>query len=74
MIIEEAVTLTNGERLKGWVVNPPAIHADRGVGYDFMRQANAYDGTFYFWQPGKLAIKTLEPKEVKKMEIISNES
>lgn len=73
-IIEEMVTLTNGKRLKGWVVSPPQIKAKRGAKYDLIRQANAHDGTFYFWQPGKLAIKALEPKEVKKMEIISNEN
>lgn len=72
-IIEEAVTLTNGERLKGWVVSPPEIKAKRGAEYDFLRQANAYDGTFYFWQPGKLAIRALEPKEVKKIEVINND-
>lgn len=66
-IIEETLTLTNGERLKGWGVHPPVTHAERGAKYDFLRQAIAYDGTFYFWQPGELAIRALEPKEVKKM-------
>lgn len=72
-IIKEAVTLTNGKRLKGWVVNPPQAKGDRNVEYDFLRQANAMDGTFCFWQPGQPGIRILWPKKVKKIEVISND-
>lgn len=74
MIIEEAVTLTNGERLKGWVVNPPQITGNRGVEYDFLRQANEFGRAFCFWEPGYSMISSIKKGRVKKIEVISNES
>lgn len=73
-IREEAVTLTNGERLKGWVVSPPQITGDRGVEYDFLRQANEFDSAFCFWQPGYSMIGSIKKRQVKKIEAISNEN
>lgn len=73
-IREEAVTLTNGERLKGWVVSPPQITGDRGVEYDFLRQANEFDSAFCFWQPGYSMIGSIKKREVLKIEAISNEN
>lgn len=73
-IREEAVTLTNGERLKGWVVSPPQITGDRGVEYDFLRQANEFDSAFCFWQPGYSMISSIKKREVRKIEAISNDT
>lgn len=72
-IIEEAVTLTNGKRLKGWVVNPPEGKAKRGAKYDRMRELSAL-GCFWFWEPGKVEISAIDNDGVKKIEVISNES
>lgn len=72
-IIEEAVTLANGERLKGWVVSPPQITGDRGVEYDFLRQANEFDSAFCFWQPGYSMIWSIKKRQVKKIEAIGND-
>ena len=74
MIIEEAVTLTNGERLKGWVVNPPEISDPRTVEYNLIDEKNDRYGRFCFWQPGKAGIRILKNSEVKKIEVSSNES
>lgn len=73
-IREEVVTLTNGERLKGWVVSPPQITGDRGVEYDFLRQANEFDSAFCFWRPGYSMIWSIKKLQVKKIEAINNEN
>lgn len=67
-IREEAVTLTNGERLKGWVVSPPQITAKRGAEYDLIRQANVFDNSFCFWRPGYSIIRSIKKREVRKIE------
>lgn len=74
MITEEAVTLTNGERLKGWLVRPPEISDPRTVEYNLIDEKNDRYGRFCFWQPGKAVIRILKKSEVKKIEVISNES
>ncbi|MBD5834736.1 hypothetical protein [Lactobacillus delbrueckii] len=74
MIIEEAVTLTNGERLKGWVVKPPEISDPRTVEYNLIDEENERYGRFCFWQPGKARIRILKNSEVKKFEVISDEN
>lgn len=72
-VIEEVVTLTNGKRMKGWVVNPPQITAKRGAKYDRMRELSAL-GCFWFWEPGKVEISAIDNNGVKEIEVISNES
>ncbi len=71
-IIKEVVTLTNGEQLKGWVVSPPKITDERGVEYDFIRQAIDMGDRFCFWRPGYSIIRSIKKRQVKKIEVISN--
>jgi hypothetical protein len=72
MIIEEAVTLTDGQRLEGWVVNPPEITAKRNADYDLIRQTIDMSGGFCFWNPSKPLISIIKKGQVKKIEVISN--
>lgn len=72
-IIKEAVTLTNGQRLEGWVVSPPEITAERGVEYDFIRQAVDMGDRFCFWKPGKALVSIIMEWQVKKVEVIGND-
>ena len=74
MITKEAVTLTNGEQLKGWLVRPPEISDPRTVEYNLIDEKNEQYGRFCFWQPGKAVIRILKNSEVKKIEAISNEN
>lgn len=68
-IIKEVVTLTNGEQLKGWVVSPPEITAERGAEYDLMRQKADMGGGFHFWEPGKALVSIIMEWQVKKVEV-----
>ena len=69
-IIKEVVTLTNGQRLEGWVVSPPEI---RDAEYDLMRQTIDMGDRFYFWEPSKPLVSIIMEWQVKKVEVIGND-
>lgn len=71
--VELAINITEVARDEGLAL-VARITGDRGVEYDFLRQANEFGRAFCFWEPGYSMISSIKKGRVKKLEVISNES